>query len=78
MSDRIIYVTGTAILVLETLVGAFMDLAHLPYVVQDVPRHRLSNLRLVHRRSLEGPRSRCAALAATPSTERMGLCRSLL
>ena len=36
MSNRIIYVTGTAILVLETLVGAFMDLAHLPYVVQDV------------------------------------------
>jgi len=27
---------GTAILVSEILVGAFMDLAHLPYVVQDV------------------------------------------
>jgi hypothetical protein len=36
MNSRIIYVTSTAILVLEILVGAFMDLAHLPYVVQDV------------------------------------------
>ena len=36
MSSRIIYVASTAIVVLETLVGAFMDLAHLPYVVQDV------------------------------------------
>jgi hypothetical protein len=36
MNRRIIYVTSTAILVLEILVGAFMDLAHLPYVVQDV------------------------------------------
>ena len=36
MNSRIIYVTSTAILVLETLVGAFMDLAHLPYVILDV------------------------------------------
>lgn len=36
MNSRIIYVTSTAILVLEIMVGAFMDLAHLPYVVQDV------------------------------------------
>jgi DoxX-like family len=36
MNSRIIYVTSTAILVLEILAGAFMDLAHLPYVVQDV------------------------------------------
>ena len=36
MSRKIIYVASTAILVLETLVGAFMDLARLPYVVQDV------------------------------------------
>ena len=36
MNPRIIYVTSTAILVLEILVGAFMDLAHVPYVVQDV------------------------------------------
>ena len=36
MNRRIIYVASTAILVLEILVGAFMDLAHLPYVVQDV------------------------------------------
>ena len=36
MNSRIIFVTSTAILVLEILVGAFMDLAHLPYVVQDV------------------------------------------
>jgi DoxX-like family len=36
MNRRIIYVASTAILVLEILVGALMDLAHLPYVVQDV------------------------------------------
>jgi hypothetical protein len=36
MNSRIVYVTSTAILVLEILVGAFMDLAHLPYVVQDI------------------------------------------
>ncbi len=36
MNRRIIYVASTAILVLEILVGAFMDLAHLPYVVEDV------------------------------------------
>src|ERR1700728_1003321 len=36
MSRRIIYVTSTAILVLETLAGALMDLAHLPYVVEEV------------------------------------------
>jgi len=36
MNRRIIYVTSTAVLVLEMLVGAFMDLAHLPHVVQDV------------------------------------------
>jgi hypothetical protein len=32
----VIYVTSTAILILEILAGAFMDLAHLPLVVQDV------------------------------------------
>jgi hypothetical protein len=31
-----IYIASTAILVLETAVGAFWDLAHLPYVVEDV------------------------------------------
>ncbi len=36
MSKRVIYVTSTAILVLEILAGAFMGLANLPYVVQDV------------------------------------------
>jgi hypothetical protein len=36
MNRRVIYVTSTAILVLEILAGAVMDLAHLPYVVQDV------------------------------------------
>lgn len=36
MNSRIIYFTSTAILVLETLVGAVMDLVHLPYVVQDI------------------------------------------
>jgi len=36
MNRRIIYVASTAFLVLEILVGAFMDLAHLPYVVQDL------------------------------------------
>jgi len=36
MNSKIIYVTSTAILLMEILVGAFMDLAHLPYVVQDV------------------------------------------
>ncbi|MGA2730871.1 MAG: DoxX family protein, partial [Terracidiphilus sp.] len=36
MSRTVIYVTSTAILVLEITAGAFMDLAHLPYVVQDV------------------------------------------
>ena len=36
MNRKIIYVTSTTILVLEILVGAFMDLAHLPFVVQDV------------------------------------------
>lgn len=36
MNRRIIYVASTAILVLEILVGAFMDLAHFPYVVEDV------------------------------------------
>ena len=36
MNRRIIYVASTAALVLEILLGAFMDLARLPYVVQDV------------------------------------------
>ena len=36
MSKKVIYVTSTAILVLEVLAGAFMDLARLPLVVQDV------------------------------------------
>ena len=36
MNRRVIYVTSTAILVLEILAGAFMDLAHFPLVVQDV------------------------------------------
>ena len=36
MNRRIIYVTSTAILVLEILAGALMDLTHFPYVVQDV------------------------------------------
>ena len=36
MNRRVIYITSTAILVLETLAGAFMDLAHFPLVVQDV------------------------------------------
>lgn len=36
MNRKLIYVTSTAILLLEIMAGAFMDLAHLPYVVQDV------------------------------------------
>ena len=36
MSRTVIYVPSTAILVLEVTAGAFMDLAHLPYFVQDV------------------------------------------
>ena len=36
MSRRVIYITSTVILVLEILAGAFMDLGHLPVVVQDV------------------------------------------
>jgi len=36
MSRRVIYITSTAILVLELLTGAFMDLGHFPVVVQDV------------------------------------------
>jgi len=36
MNRRIIYVTSTAILVLEILAGALMDLTHHPLVVQDV------------------------------------------
>jgi hypothetical protein len=33
---RHIYLASTAVLILETVAGAFSDLAHLPYVVQDV------------------------------------------
>ena len=36
MNRKVIYVSSTVILVLEILAGAFMDLAHLPFVVQDV------------------------------------------
>ncbi len=36
MNRSVIYIASTAILVLEILAGAFMDLAHLPFVVQDV------------------------------------------
>jgi hypothetical protein len=36
MNRRVIYITSTAILVLEILAGALMDLAHYPLVVQDV------------------------------------------
>jgi len=36
LNEKIIYVTSTAILVLEVLAGAFMDLAQLPLVVQAV------------------------------------------
>jgi len=36
MNRNVIYIASTAILVLEILAGAFMDLAHLPSVVQDV------------------------------------------
>jgi hypothetical protein len=36
VNRRFIYVTSTAILVLEIMAGAVMDLAHLPYVVQEV------------------------------------------
>ena len=36
MSRKFIYVGSTAILVLEIAAGAYMDLAHLPTVVQDV------------------------------------------
>jgi len=36
MSRSIIYLASTSILVFETLAGAVMDIAHLPYVVQDV------------------------------------------
>ena len=36
VNRKFIYRTSTAILVLEIMVGAFMDLAHFPYVIQDV------------------------------------------
>jgi hypothetical protein len=36
VNRKFIYVTSTAILVLEIMAGAFMDLARLPYVVQEV------------------------------------------
>jgi hypothetical protein len=36
MKRKVIYVASTAILVLEILAGALMDLAHVPVVVQDV------------------------------------------
>ena len=36
MNGRAIYVTSTAVLVLETVAGAFMDLLRTPSVVQDV------------------------------------------
>ncbi len=36
MNKKLIYVSSTALLVLEIATGAFMDLAHLPYVVADV------------------------------------------
>ena len=36
MKRRHIYLASTAVLVLETVAGAFSDLAHIPYVVQDV------------------------------------------
>jgi hypothetical protein len=36
MNKRVIYIGSTSLLVLEILAGAFMDLAHLSYVVQDV------------------------------------------
>jgi hypothetical protein len=36
MNRRVVYITSTAILVLEILAGAFMDFAHFPPVVQDV------------------------------------------
>jgi hypothetical protein len=36
VKKKYIYVASTAILVLETIAGAFSDLAQLPYVVQDV------------------------------------------
>ena len=36
LNKKVIYVTSTAILVLEVLAGAFMDLAQLPLVVQAV------------------------------------------
>lgn len=36
MKRKYIYTASTAVLVLETAAGAFSDLAHLPYVVQDV------------------------------------------
>ena len=36
MNRKSIYITSTAILVVELMAGAFMDLAQLPYVVGDV------------------------------------------
>ena len=36
MSKTVIYLASTAILVLETLAGAVMDIAHVRHVVQDV------------------------------------------
>jgi len=36
MNRKLIYVVSTAILLLEIMAGAFMDLAQLQYVVQDV------------------------------------------
>lgn len=36
MKKKYFYVASTAILISETAAGAFSDLAHLPYVLQDV------------------------------------------
>jgi hypothetical protein len=36
MSRRVIYITSTAILVLEILAGALMDFGHVPFVLQDI------------------------------------------
>jgi hypothetical protein len=36
MNRKFIYLASTAILVLEIAAGAFMDLAHLPYVNEDI------------------------------------------
>ena len=73
----VICVTSTAILILEILAGFHGPWAPSPCRAGR-PLHRISNLHLVNCRILEGPRGRCAPLAAAPSTWGMAYAGSSL